>query len=72
MSAGIDEKDKRGYSHMHRAFQTRDWGAIKEAYDSGAELNVLTPSGATLEDFADGLGLSELFLKLQVYNATKE
>ena len=46
--------------------------AIKKAFDSGANLNVLSPSGANLEEFADGLGLSGLYRRLKEYAISRK
>ncbi len=72
MQTVIDAKDRRGYFSIHRAFETRNWGAIKRAFDSGANLNVLSPSGANLEEFADGLGLSGLYRRLKEYALSRK
>ena len=67
MLSVADTRDKRGYFPIHIAFETRGWIEIKHAVDEGANLAVLTPSGANLEEFAEGLGLSHLFRKLKSY-----
>lgn len=71
MPTSADIKDKRGYLPIHRAFEKRSWVEIKRATDGGAELGVLTPSGANLEEFAEGLGLSNLFQQLKNYVSGK-
>ena len=71
MQAVADMRDKRGYWPVHLAFETRSWAEIKRAVDGGANITVLTPSGASLEEFAEGLGLSDLFRQLEDYRAKK-
>lgn len=71
MQAAADIKDKRGYLPIHLAFEKRSWAEIKRAVDGGAEITVLAPSGASLEEFAEGLGLSRLFKQLKIYVSGK-
>lgn len=71
MHVAADKKDKRGYQPIHLAFKKRSWVEIRRAVDGGAEITVLAPSGASLEEFAKGLGLSHLFKQLKIYVSRK-
>lgn len=63
----VNEKDSRGYYGIHRAFEKGTWEDIKEAVDHGASTEVLTLSGASLEDFTVALNLGELYQRLLRY-----
>ena len=61
----IDEKDTRGYTPLHRAFQEGNWEQVRTIVNKGAKLNVLTPAGASLKDFAEGIGQASLYQRLK-------
>ncbi len=63
----IDEKDRRGYTPMHRAFECGRWGDVKKLVDCGARVDVIAPSGASLKDFAKGLKRAGLYQRLVQY-----
>lgn len=66
-SMNIDEKDRRGYTQIHRAFECGRWTDIKKLVDRGARIDVIAPSGASLKDFAGGLKRAGLYTRLVRY-----
>ena len=63
----MNTKDPRGYTPIHLAFEIGKWALIKQAVDGGADLTVVSPSGAGLRDFAEGLNRLALFDRLTMY-----